>query len=134
MIRADVKPALMTAIDGEFAKNAGLAKPDPTRVSRVAAPARGGAGGVKGSGKAAAAGGAGVTVGSTAGGGGFDTDDLLPRTDISGLISSDVITQLSSSNWKERKAGLDTIENILTQAGNRIQPQVCSFACLTLYQ
>eukprot|EP00198_Chlamydomonas_reinhardtii_P006227 XP_001695563.1 microtubule associated protein [Chlamydomonas reinhardtii] len=73
MIRADVKPALMTAIDGEFAKVADLGKPEPTRFSRV--------------------------------------------------ITGELVTQLGSANWKERKAALDSIETILTQAGNRIQPQ-----------
>ncbi|GLC42611.1 hypothetical protein PLESTB_001118900 [Pleodorina starrii] len=124
MIRADVKPALMTAIDGEFAKNADLPKPEPTRVSRAAAPARGGAGGGKGGAKGSAGGGGGGAAGggSTAAGG-FDPDDLLPRTDISALITGELVAQLGSSNWKERKAGLDAIETILTQAGNRIQPQ-----------
>ncbi|EFJ44246.1 microtubule organizing protein mora [Volvox carteri f. nagariensis] len=98
MIRADVKPALMTAIDGEFAKNADLPKPEPTRVSRVATTARGGAAGAKG--------------GAKGGGGGN-----------AGAAAGELITQLGSSNWKERKAGLDAIETILTQAGNRIQPQ-----------
>ncbi|KAG2491479.1 hypothetical protein HYH03_010264 [Edaphochlamys debaryana] len=124
MIRADVKPALMTAIDGEFAKNEGLGKPQPTRFSRAATAAKpgaaGGKSGAKTGGKAGAAAAAG---GGGGGGGGFDADDLLPRTDISGLITSELVTQLSSANWKERKAGLDAIETILTQAGNRIQPQ-----------
>ncbi len=124
MIRADVKPALMTAIDGEFAKNADLPKPEPTRVSRAAVPARGGAGATKGSSKSGAGGGA--AGGGPANTGGFDPDDLLPRTDISALITGEIITQLGNSNWKERKAGLDAIETILTQAGNRIQPQVRS--------
>ncbi|GIL97467.1 hypothetical protein Vretimale_3111 [Volvox reticuliferus] len=123
MIRADVKPALMTAIDGEFAKNSDLPKPEPTRVSRVAASARGGAGGAKGVAKGGAGSATGAATGGSAAGGGFDPDDLLPRTDISGQITAELITQLCSSNWKERKAGLDAIEAILTQAGNRIQPQ-----------
>ncbi|KXZ46795.1 TOG1 protein [Gonium pectorale] len=126
MIRADVKPALMTAIDGEFAKNADLPKPEPTRFSRAAPPARAGAGGGKGAGKGGAGGGGGGGAASSSAAGGFDADDLLPRTDISGLITSELVTQLSNSNWKERKAGLDAIETILTQAGNRIQPQVRS--------
>ncbi|PNH12606.1 Protein MOR1 [Tetrabaena socialis] len=124
MIRADIKPALMTAIDGEFAKNEGVPKPEPTRVSRVAAPARAGGGGGKGAGKGG--GGGGVAAGGGGGGaaaGAFDADDLLPRTDISGMITSELVVQLSNANWKERKAGLDTIEAIVTQAGNRIQPQ-----------
>ncbi|GIL58886.1 hypothetical protein Vafri_13702 [Volvox africanus] len=123
MIRADVKPALMTAIDGEFAKNSDLPKPEPTRVSRVAVSARGGAGGAKGGTKGGTGSATGAASSGSAAGGGFDPDDLLPRTDISGQITPELITQLGSSNWKERKAGLDAIEMILTQAGNRIQPQ-----------
>ncbi|KAG2440105.1 hypothetical protein HXX76_004219 [Chlamydomonas incerta] len=127
MIRADVKPALMTAIDGEFGKVADLGKPEPTRISRAAVPARGGAagkasggkGGTAGAGSAAAATGG----GGGGGGGGFDADDLLPRTDISGQITGELVGLLGSANWKERKAALDSIETILTQAGNRIQPQ-----------
>lgn len=122
MIRSDVKPALMTAIDSEFAKVADLPKPEPTRVSRVAAAARSGPAGGKGAGKGGGGGGGGGAAAAAAAA--FDPDDLLPRTDISGLVTGELVTQLSSANWKERKAGLDAIEAMLTQAGGRIQPQV----------
>ena len=51
-------------------------------------------------------------------------DDLLPRADISSQISSAFMANLTSANWKERKAALDELEQILAGAGNRIQPSV----------
>lgn len=51
-------------------------------------------------------------------------DDLLPRTDISGQITGELVTMLGSANWKERKAALDEVEGILASAGGRIQPTV----------
>jgi hypothetical protein len=58
-------------------------------------------------------------------------DDLLPRADISGQITGELISKLNSSNWHERKEGLDLVEGILTGAGGRIQPGV-SVACCGL--
>jgi cytoskeleton-associated protein 5 len=119
MIRNDIKPALMTTVEAEFEKNPKQAVSEPARTSRAAkagaaaAPAKGAAQGVKG-GRAAAA------VASAA----FDPDDLLPREDISGQISSKLIAELGSANWKERKAAMDEVEGILAAAGNRIQPNV----------
>lgn len=54
----------------------------------------------------------------------YDADDLLPRQDISTSITSAILNNLTSSNWKERKDGLDAVEQLLVSAGNRIQPQV----------
>ena len=54
----------------------------------------------------------------------FDPDALLPRTDISSQISSKLIANLGSSNWKERNAALDEVEDIVKAAGGRIQPTV----------
>jgi hypothetical protein len=51
-------------------------------------------------------------------------DDLLPRADISGQITGELIGLLGSANWKERKQGLDDVEAILAAAGGRIQPCV----------
>ena len=50
----------------------------------------------------------------------FDPDELLPRTDISGHITS----SLGSANWKERNAAVEEFEEILKAAGSRIQPNV----------
>lgn len=35
-----------------------------------------------------------------------------------------MVTKLNSSNWKDRKSGMDDIEALLTSSGNRIQPNV----------
>jgi cytoskeleton-associated protein 5 len=51
-------------------------------------------------------------------------DDLLPRSDISGQITGELVGKLGSANWKERKEGLDEVEAIITAAGGRIQPCV----------
>lgn len=113
MVRNDVKPALMTAIEGEFAKNPQLTDFAPTRISRVetsSKASRGGAGGKAGK-------------GSDGGGAGpLDMSDLIPRQDISNSITPALITLLASSNWKERKQGLEDVEGVLSAAGNRITP------------
>ena len=54
----------------------------------------------------------------------FDPDALLPRTDISGQITSKLIASIGSANWKERNAALEEIENVIKGAGSRIQPTV----------
>lgn len=54
----------------------------------------------------------------------FDPDALLPRTDISSQISSKLIANLGSANWKERNTVLDEVEEIIKSAGGRIQPTV----------
>ena len=53
-------------------------------------------------------------------------DDLLPRADISGQITGELIGKLGSATWKERKEALDAVEGILAAAGGRIQPGVRS--------
>lgn len=39
----------------------------------------------------------------------LNPDDLLPRTDISGSITPALVGMISSSNWKERNAGVDQV-------------------------
>lgn len=51
-------------------------------------------------------------------------DDLLPRADISGQISGALLANLGSANWKERKASLDEVEDMIAAAGGRITPGV----------
>ena len=51
-------------------------------------------------------------------------DDLLPRTNISSALTSSLLGQISSSNWKERNSALEEIEGLLNAAGNRIQPEL----------
>ena len=54
----------------------------------------------------------------------FDPDALLPRTDISSHITSKLIANIGSANWKERNAALDEVQDIIKAAGGRIQPAV----------
>jgi hypothetical protein len=69
----------------------------------------------------------------------FDPDALLPRIDISSQITSKLVANMGSANWKERNAALDEVEEIIKAAGGRIQPSVgdlmsalkvsCSLSC-----
>ena len=54
----------------------------------------------------------------------FNTDELLPRSDISGQVTDALVANMGSSNWKERKTAMDDVDQILVAAGNRIEPQV----------
>lgn len=85
-------------------------------LCRVAKPGRAAGGGASKGGKGKAA--------AVAASEEISMDDLLPRADISGQISSTLLANLASTNWKERKEGLDEVEQIIASAGNRIQPDV----------
>ncbi|XP_067902567.1 cytoskeleton-associated protein 5 isoform X2 [Heterodontus francisci] len=52
-----------------------------------------------------------------------NVQDLLPRTDISDKITSDLIEKLGDKNWKIRKEGLDELSTILNEA-KLIQPHI----------
>lgn len=39
----------------------------------------------------------------------LDPEDLLPRADIGGSITPSLLSMISSSNWKERNAGVDQV-------------------------
>ena len=54
----------------------------------------------------------------------FDPDALLPRADISSQITSKLVANMGSANWKERNAALDEVEEIIKAAGGRIQSSV----------
>lgn len=128
MLRPDIKPALMAAIEGEFEKN-------PQQAADSLAPSRavrnGGGGGQRKRASAAAGSGAAADEGADGGGGGAAgpaspsaADDLLPREDISASITPALLSNLGSANWKERKAGMDEVEGLVAAAGGRIQPHV----------
>ena len=111
-----LKPAQMTALEEHFRQNP-KTEVVPTRKVRSAKP------------KAAAAAGGGGATGGRAdeeeeAAGPVNVEDLLPRVDISGSITPMLLTMISSSNWKERNAGVDGVANILAEAGNRIAPGV----------
>ncbi len=124
MIRADVKPALMTTVEAEFDKNPKQPAFEPARTSRAAKAGGGGGAAPKAAGGAAKGGRGGGGGGAATSTGAFDSDDLLPREDISGAITSKLVAELGSANWKERKAAMDEVEGLLAAAGGRIQPNV----------
>eukprot|EP00775_Hariotina_reticulata_P007310 gene7310-7523_t len=118
MVRPDLKPALMATVEVEFGKHPQQSGWQATRVSRVAAARGKAAAGRPVKGKAGAGGASAATEEPTS------MDDLLPRADISGQITGELVSKLCSANWKERKEGLDEVEAIIAAAGGRIQPSV----------
>lgn len=100
MFFEEEKPALLAQIDAEFEKMKGQTPPVPTRGS------------------------------SKSGGGGDDGEvgdeqeedspadvmDLLPRSEISDKITSDLVSKIEDKNWKIRKEGLDEVTAILNEA------------------
>jgi hypothetical protein len=53
-----------------------------------------------------------------------NASDLLPRTDIKPRISSKLMKSLDDSNWKNRLAAVNEIEQIIIEANKRIQPTI----------
>lgn len=51
-----------------------------------------------------------------------DVGDLLPRADISPLLTDAILSDLSSSAWLTRKAAADAIDQILTDSGMPATP------------
>lgn len=99
------KPALLEQIDSEIEKNKGEKAPAPIRRKKGTNDGKSG----------------GDDDNSGGGDGKGDEDankideDLLPRTDISSLITEELINQLNDKNWKERQAALEKLENILKE-------------------
>uniref|UniRef100_A0A8C9IDU0 Cytoskeleton-associated protein 5 n=1 Tax=Piliocolobus tephrosceles TaxID=591936 RepID=A0A8C9IDU0_9PRIM len=107
MFFEDEKPALLSQIDAEFEKMQGQSPPAPTR---------------------------GISKHSTSGtdegedgdepdDGSNDVVDLLPRTEISDKITSELVTKIGDKNWKIRKEGLDEVAGIINEA-KFIQPNI----------
>ncbi|XP_029289078.1 cytoskeleton-associated protein 5 isoform X2 [Cottoperca gobio] len=104
MFFEDEKPALLTQIDAEFVKMQGQSPPAPirfTKKSAVAAEEEGDEGEEQEE--------------DGGGGGGTDIMDLLPRTDISDKITSDLVSKIGDKNWKIRKEGLDETAAIISE-------------------
>ncbi|KAL3133794.1 hypothetical protein ABBQ32_008271 [Trebouxia sp. C0010 RCD-2024] len=118
MLRSDVKPALMTALEDTFKRNpqeqASPHEVITTRKVRKLGQAGKPAGGYNGP----------AADDDDEPPAAFDPDALLPRTDISSQISSKLVANLSSANWKERNAALDEVDDIIKSAGGRIEPTV----------
>lgn len=79
----------------------------PTR--KVRSKKKGGAAAAPAAGGGAAAAAGGEEEEDEEEGGALNPDDLLPRTDISGSITPALLSMISSSNWKERNAGVDQV-------------------------
>ncbi|EPY83998.1 cytoskeleton-associated protein 5 isoform a [Camelus ferus] len=107
MFFEDEKPALLSQIDAEFEKMQGQSPPAPTRgISKHS------------------------TIGTDEGedgdepdDGGNDVVDLLPRTEISDKITSELVSKIGDKNWKIRKEGLDEVAGIINEA-KFIQPNI----------
>ncbi|KAI5572012.1 hypothetical protein BDE02_11G133800 [Populus trichocarpa] len=93
---ADVKPALLSALDAEYEKNPFEgASAIPKKTVRTSES---------------------MTCVS---GGGLDS---LPREDISGKVTPTLIKSLESPDWKVRLESIEAVNKILEEANKRIQP------------
>lgn len=93
---ADVKPALLSALDAEFEKNPFEGSAAVTRKTVKASDSV-----------------------STVSSGGVDG---LPREDISGKITPSLLKNLESSDWKVRLESIEAVNKMLEEANKRIQP------------
>ncbi|XP_072448782.1 cytoskeleton-associated protein 5 isoform X3 [Chiloscyllium punctatum] len=105
MFFEDEKPALLSQIDAEFEKMQGQKPPAPIRkmVKRDAVDEE-----------------PPEEQDEEENG---NVQDLLPRTDISDKITSELLEKLGDKNWKIRKEGLDELNTILNEA-KLIQPNI----------
>nr|XP_020654661.1 cytoskeleton-associated protein 5 isoform X2 [Pogona vitticeps] len=111
MFFEDEKPALLSQIDAEFEKMQGQTPP---------APSRGNSRHTVGSGDDGEEGEEQEEAGN-------DVVDLLPRTDISDRITSELVSKIGDKNWKIRKEGLDEVTTIINEA-KFIQPNIGELA------
>ncbi|XP_023566345.1 cytoskeleton-associated protein 5 [Octodon degus] len=107
MFFEDEKPALLSQIDAEFEKMQGQSPPTPTR----------------GLSKHSTGGADEGEDGDEPDDGGNDIVDLLPRTEISDKITSELVSKIGDKNWKIRKEGLDEVASIINEA-KFIQPNI----------
>jgi len=89
---SDVKPALQTSLEAEFARKPFEGIQQPQLDVR------------------------GVDCSDV----NLDADEMLPRQDLSEKIDSSMVANLSSSKWQDRQAALDSVENVLRQTGSKI--------------
>lgn len=99
MFFEDEKPALLAQIDAEFEKMQGQSPPAPTRGLKKGGDDEGG-----------------EEEEQDEDGGGADVMDLLPRTDISDKITSEMVSKIGDKNWKIRKEGLDEMAAVISEA------------------
>ncbi|GAA6092766.1 cytoskeleton-associated protein 5 isoform X3 [Tachysurus ichikawai] len=100
MFFEDEKPALLSQIDAEFEKMQGQSPPAPTRGLSKKGPVDDGE----------------EADEEEADGGAGDIMDLLPRSDISDKITSDMVEKIGDKNWKIRKEGLDEVAAVISEA------------------
>ncbi|XP_061825772.1 cytoskeleton-associated protein 5 isoform X4 [Nerophis lumbriciformis] len=101
MFFEDEKPALLAQIDSEFEKMQGQSPPAPTRFTKKTSNEEEGDN---------------TEEQEEADSGGKDIMDLLPRTDISDKVTSDLVSKIGDKNWKIRKEGLDEVAAIISEA------------------
>ncbi|KAF7653352.1 hypothetical protein LDENG_00084060 [Lucifuga dentata] len=102
MFFEDEKPALLAQIDAQFEKMQGQSPSAPVRFTKKVVSEEEGDEGEEQEEDGA--------------GGGQDIMDLLPRTDISDKITSDLVAKIGDKNWKIRKEGLDEVTAIISDA------------------
>ncbi|KAH9747550.1 protein MOR1 [Citrus sinensis] len=92
---ADVKPALLSALDAEYEKNPFEGTVVPKKTVRAS-----------------------ESTSSVSSGG----SDGLPREDISGKFTPTLVKSLESPDWKVRLESIEAVNKILEEANKRIQP------------
>ncbi|KAI7835029.1 hypothetical protein BX661DRAFT_202747 [Kickxella alabastrina] len=114
-LMGDLNPQLLQLIEAEFERVANQPLPAPIHTQRsLAGDASGGTDG--------GGGGASASVGGSASD--DPLDDLFPRQDLHAIVGPNIYKLLNDSNWKERKAGLDTLQGALDSANHRILPNI----------
>lgn len=104
---SDEKPALITVLEERIAKAAEKAPPAPTKFEAGAEPAA--ADEATSESAPAAAGQPGKRQKSKA------SNDLLPRSNLAEVVSSDLIAELDDTAWKVRAAALEQLGTILAK-------------------
>ncbi|XP_053491174.1 cytoskeleton-associated protein 5 [Ictalurus furcatus] len=100
MFFEDEKAALLSQIDAEFEKMKGQIPPPPIRGLSKTNSEEGQEEGDK----------------EEENDGGADVVDLLPRTDISDKITSEMVSKIGDKNWKMRKEGLEEVTAVISEA------------------
>ncbi|CAL8107217.1 unnamed protein product [Calicophoron daubneyi] len=103
---ADEKPAVVSLLNSEFEKNADKKPPAPTRGPKPKTVSQ-----QKTSEPDSAGDNAEAVVEEEP-----DSEAFLPRVDISGKLTPELLTLLSSKAWKERQEALNSIQQIIESA------------------
>ncbi|KAJ2997979.1 Microtubule-associated protein, microtubule dynamics during spindle orientation [Globomyces sp. JEL0801] len=90
----DVNPSVLSTIDVEMEKVVGLSPPAPTKMPVI--PAND----------------------ST------KIEDLIPQVDLLSKLPADIIDRMNNSQWKERKAALEEINQVIVASNHRLLPNI----------